>query len=294
MRFIEQYLLKNFMKLPLWARVISYFVVLGLFVYLALAPRFVNGDVVAEKNGAVRPYRGVEIKTSVEGRTLKFRTNEEGVWSIPLISRFPADVRVAVKHVDSDEWLEVVLSRADIWGGWSPTFRITIDESPPKATVRVVDANRFETLVDRALVAMVTGAVYAGELVLPSNMQTIRDDPTLKKTVDESVYRAIATSHGRPTSGPIKDLPLIGAGAPSYVDRIDIIRTLEDQFKILIPDEHWQSMSSSRELAEYIYRRKLLERSNPSRYQIKQSYDWTKIENTAPSDERPKFRTLQK
>jgi acyl carrier protein len=288
---IETFLAKNFMKLPLGARVVAYFILLGLFVYLVLAPRFVNGDVVAERDGAVRPYRGVELKTSLEGRTLKFRTNEDGVWSIPLLARFPSDLRVAVKNVDGDEWMEVVLAKGDIWSSfWSPNFRITIESAPPKASVRSVDSRN--TWQHWALLDALFSPAYAGQLVLPDIPGTVTQDPNLKKAIALNVQQTVAKALKQPSADKTKNFPLLGAGAPTYIDRIDIVRKLEKDYKLLIPDEHWQSMGDSQELAEYIYRRKLLEQSNPERYKIKQSYDWTTIENAGPPTSQPKFRSL--
>jgi acyl carrier protein len=294
MAFFEQFLVNNFMKLPPWARTASYFTMLGTFIYLLIAPHFINGDVVAEKDGTIRPYRGVEVRTSVEGRTLKFRTNEEGVWSVPLISRRPADVRIAIKHVDTDEWLEVVLAKTDIWSIWkAPHFRITIDESPPRAGVRLVATDPLKSFLETSIAKVFAATAWAGELVLPSNGQQVKDDPALKRSISENVYKIVAATLRKPAPLPTRDLPFSGAGAPSYVHRIDIVRKLEKDYKLLIPDEHWQSLRTSQQLADYIYRRKVLELSNPGKYKVKESYDWTRIENSPATSERPRFRTLE-
>ena len=288
--FIEQFLSTHFLKLPKWARVATYFVTLALFVFLLVSPRFVNGDVVAEKGGAVLPYRGVEIKTSVEGRTLKFKTNEDGLWSIPLLSRYPSDIRVAVKNVDKDTWLEVVLSKADIWGP-SPHFRITIEDGmPPKASVRVVDSGQSEWRPPR-LFAHFGAIAHAGELVLPKDQATAIENPQLKNNISENVNRMIARSLDKPSNTPATTLPFSGTGSPSYIDRIGIVKKLEDEYRLVIPDEHWQSLQTSQQVADYVYRRRLLEQGNPARYKIRQSYDWTRIEMATPPDQRPQFKT---
>lgn len=291
MTFIEQFVASNFMKLPPRARVVAYFVFLFLFVYLVVSPRFVNGDVVALKDGQVLPYRGVEIKTAIEGRTLKFRTNEDGVWSVPLISRFPADLRVAVKHVDTDGWLEIVIPATDIWAAWSPNFRIKIDGTPPQAEMEIVQAPAWNPMAGLITRFLGLSTALAGELQLPRG--TTASDPLLKQRIAQTVNSAVASALKQPSAGELRDLPFSGPGAPSYIDRIVIIRKLERGYKLLIPDEHWQSLKSADELAEYVYRRKLLEQSNPERYQVKQSYDWTRIETNPSSVARPKFSTMK-
>ena len=88
---------KKFSEMPLWVQIITYFVLLALYVYLFLCPRFVNGQMVVKTgHGGLIPYRGVDLQISVEGRVLKFKTNESGYWSIPVVSMLPDSIRLQV------------------------------------------------------------------------------------------------------------------------------------------------------------------------------------------------------
>ena len=94
----------------------------GLFIsvdrllVLLLAPRFINGQIVAKtKSGGIIPYRGTEMQVRQEGRTLKYQSNEDGYWSIPIVSRFPELVRIQVYNQDESAWFETKIEAVDVW-----------------------------------------------------------------------------------------------------------------------------------------------------------------------------------
>jgi hypothetical protein len=51
---------------------------------------------------------------------------------------------------------------------------------------------------------------------------------------------------------------------PSYAQRIQLIRGIEQQFQITIPGESWQQMETVGELADYVEKRRQLKRSRPT------------------------------
>jgi hypothetical protein len=50
----------------------------------------------------------------------------------------------------------------------------------------------------------------------------------------------------------------------SYVQRLQLIRGVEQQFQIAIPDEHWQQMETVEQLADYVEKLQQLKRSRPA------------------------------
>ena len=126
------FLERHFLQLPKSARVVVYFLMLFAFLYLLFVPRFINGQIVAKTNsGGIVPYRGVEIQTRLDGRTLKYQTNEDGYWSIPIVSRFPEAVRLQVYHQDEHAWYETTIEAVHVWKKiWNNEFRVTILSNP--------------------------------------------------------------------------------------------------------------------------------------------------------------------
>lgn len=49
-----------------------------------------------------------------------------------------------------------------------------------------------------------------------------------------------------------------------YDQRMQLIKAIEQQFQITIPDEHWQQMETVGQLVDYVEKRRQLERSRPA------------------------------
>lgn len=100
----------KFGSMPKAVQVFTYLIFVCLVVYLYLSPRVITGQIVATtENGGFVPYRGIQIQTHVQGHLLKFRTNEFGYWTIPLVNRLPDDVTIQVFHEDDKSWVPVTL-----------------------------------------------------------------------------------------------------------------------------------------------------------------------------------------
>src|SRR5437016_11897166 len=135
---LEDFLIKNFAKMPLTVRVSTYLFLLFLYAYLLLVPRFINGELLVQSaSGGFIPYRSGEIRMVVEGRVFKFKANEDGVWSAPIVSRLPHTVKMGVYVVDADAFLDMEFSWAQLWT--RDLFRIIISGEPP--TVKIASAN---------------------------------------------------------------------------------------------------------------------------------------------------------
>jgi acyl carrier protein len=226
-----------------------------LFAYLMVVPRFINGQlVIASKNGGAKPYRGGELALHVDGRVFKFKANEDGYWSVPIISLLPHTVRVQVYLVDTDEWYPVDFSWVDLWT--HDAFRLAVMANPPSVGIVSARADAgpspLGAALARALQRLVPDAA-AGVLQLPPD--TPRGSSAELSRVQREVVTAVSQVTGRDAGDITPGFPLTGAAAPSYVQRIEIIGRLERVFSVRIPDEHWNFLVNVGELVDYLQKR---------------------------------------
>jgi acyl carrier protein len=266
--FIEDFLVKNFARMPLAVRIATYVFILFLYAYLLLVPRFINGELVVEnKPGQYIPYRSGELKMIAEGHVFKFKANEEGVWSAPIVSRLPHTVKMSVYVVDADAYLDVEFKWRQLWT--RDLFRVIVSENPP--AVKVVASLGSRPIASVSLAALLQkiptiapNRAWAGNLQLPSNLSSTRIDPAESKRVREKVIQTVAAVTGKDIRRISLDSPLTGASAPTFVQRIEIIQRLEREFQIKIPDEHWNYINTVGELVDYVEKRQLLEKKGGS------------------------------
>jgi acyl carrier protein len=299
MNLIEKALFEWFPKMPVWVRVLTYLVFLFLFAYLLLTPRFIDGQMVwkDQATGGHIPGRGVEIQLHTEGRIYKFVSNEQGFWSVPVISRLPQAIELQIYHEDKREYFKVQIDAAKIWFG--ARHEIAFSDKAPYVTVaRTGDAPFLNRLAD--MVAPSTA--HAGEITLPPGMAPLA--PADTKGIRDAVFGTVSKITGKPATELTPDSRLNGDGAPSYVQKIQIINDLEKKYQLVIYDEHWRYMQNTGQLAKYIEDRLKLERAflkqpgapvpappttRSSPAQLPPS-DWATIQQRLPAEQRPVFR----
>ena len=96
---IPKFLFDQYVHLPGPIRTVMYIAFFLVFVYLLTLPRFLDGQLIVRdaNSGGLLPYRGVDLQMQVEGRPYKFRSNEEGFFSVPIVGRWPgAPLRLAI------------------------------------------------------------------------------------------------------------------------------------------------------------------------------------------------------
>jgi hypothetical protein len=243
-----------FSKMPKWVRVFTWLVLLILVVYLYVTPRFINGQMVAKlENGGTIEYRGATLRTSIEGRVLKFKTNEDGFWSVPLVSRLPFQpVRLQVYHEDAKAWYDVELAGKTVWSAGFETkeIRLEIKNNPPAVELTVVASNASGIGFLQTVLRVIIGSpVSAWAQPAPVGQLHVSKTETIHK-----LNTIIAGVTGRVPSAIGSGFRLTGQDAPSYSNKLRIIDEAEKEFKIKIPDEEWQAMSTAGELADYIYK----------------------------------------
>ena len=295
MQNLLSFLEGSFGSLPTPARVAAYFMVLVLVIYLMIAPRYVTGQVVAETgNGGYVPYRGVDLQTRVGGPTMKYKTNSDGDWAIPVVSSIPGGaIIVQVFHEDAGSWFDVPIPWDDTWRVLrGESFRITIKNNPSGVVITAIE-NRTEEFLLK-LADSIVPVVTAGQLLLPKEVVD-NSDPmaasSLQVEMNSSViesYREVARS--TTTAQPSLDWKVNKKSGLTYVERIQLIESLEKKHDLAIPDRHWQSMDNLGELADYLVKRKILEKADPKNYKIKSSDKWADIDTKLPVNKRPSFK----
>lgn len=288
---IPKFLFDQYAHLPRSMRTVMYVAFFLVFVYLLTLPRFVDGQLVVRdpNSGGLLAYRGIDLQIQVDGRPYKFRSNEEGFFSIPIVGRWPGSLDLQIFHEDRRVWFDVEFSAVDLWSGGNHRIEVLADKPFVRLLAQGEEPGPI-ALVAYALLSSI-GSAHAQALVLPNNRQTAsaqlssREQTSIRQTVERTYAGVAHKPESRPGSQSLladrtKDL--------SYVQRIQLISAIEQQFQITIPDEHWQQMETVAQLADYVEKRKQLERSTPANQAaVKDAASWAVVQKKFPASQKP-------
>jgi hypothetical protein len=287
--FFEKILFEKFSEMPKFVRILTYLIMLFLFIYLLLIPKFTDGHLAIKDptTGKSIDYRGAELRMHVEGRTYKFTANEDGYWSIPVVSKLPEGLEFEVHDIDNDMWHPVKLSVLEVWQKGSHKLEIT--NNPP--SIKIVSGGGSGKLPSRIFCAfnkwlsIQSTQALAGELQLPPTATFPSLTRTEKAQIQKSVIDHISRITGKRTNEIGLNFSLMGTRAPTYLQRIQIIEALEKEFNLMIPDEHWKSIETVGQLIDYIEKRLIILKSKQELPK-----DWQGIQKSFPAQERPEFK----
>lgn len=324
---VFKFLAEKYDRLPKPARVFVYLVYLFLLVYLALAPQFITAKVMVKvPGGGFLPYRGTQIQMAVEGHVMRFKTNEYGYVSLPLVSKFPVSVKLDIFDKDSRSWFSLTVPVTSIFGfnaligGKSVGIMMNSSGGEPvivgdTETGAVGKASRgfALNLIGRAVAAEKDNSVaempnleslykvlptsrQGSGLILPppppslSTMTPFQPPSTaVPSQILVPVRRIVGDLAGKP--GGITGDYAIGRGSGlRYIQRIQLIEDVELEFDFKIPDEHWQSISTVGELEDYVFSRKELEEVNPQMRVLGKTPDWSAVQKIFPQGGMPVFK----
>jgi acyl carrier protein len=289
LNFFEKILFEKFPEMPAFVRVLTYLIMLVLFVYLLLVPKFTDGHLSIKDptTGRSIDYRGAELRMNVEGRTYKFTANEDGYWSIPIVSKLPEGIEFEVHDVDNDMWHPVKLSLLQVWQ--KGPHKLEITNNPPSIKiVSSVDTSKLAPWISYALsqwLPIKATQALAGEVQLPPNAMALSLTSAEKARIRSSVIDVVSKITGKRPNEIRSDYSLTGDKAPTYVQRIQIIEALEKEFNLMIPDEHWKSLETIGQLIDYVEKRQIILKSKQGLPK-----DWQGIQQSFPPEERPKFK----
>ena len=248
--------------MPTWVKVSTYLLLLVATVYLYLAPRFVTGQIVARTPaGGYVPYRGVSIQTHVAGHTLKFTTDEDGYWTIPIVDRKPGEVTLQVYHEDDHSCSLFPLVHRSL----DRKFSCCCIRAKPFVSLEVVAITSLKQVVDKSFSEDFCRPAQAAELTY-SKHQSIEQTPEVEQAFRTQVLedvRDVVLDVTKLSLAELNELTSLereqGLG---YVQKIQVIEKLEAAYKIKIPDEHWRQFRNIGGLATYIADRKDLEKGS--------------------------------
>ncbi len=291
---IEKILVSKFDQMPVAVRVITYLIILLLFVYLILSPKFIDGKIVAKvDSGGYLDYRDTQIRISMEGRQFEVSTTNKGYWSIPLMSLIPHKVVLDVLHQDKKVWYPVIIKATEILSHriQGKDFRIVIDKNDPYVFLETRNINStFPLKILEAIVQLFgfkPSTAYAGELNLPPSMWRT-PDPFQENYIRETVFNTVSKFTGVPTVLITEEFPLFSNSTTTYIQQIQIVNSIENEFKFIIPDEHWKNLESVAEIVDYVQKRVILQD-----YMVEQGLntpsDWPSIQQSFPSNQIPIF-----
>ena len=229
-------------------------------MYLTLIPQFINGYVyVKDDVGGMWAYRGGEILVSVGGRDYKYIANENGYFSVPMISKLPQSLRLGFVHKDTGGRYDVIVPFTKITTANQLDFEVKTH--PPTIVLAAVGQPH---LIPR-MVTLTLGATpaNAGELRLPPNVVPI-ETPEAKKVKDQ-VQDIIGREAKKPLDSLSEKTEFTSTNGFPYIVKIRIVDAIEKKYGFRIPDDHWQSFRSVGEVVDYTQKRIALDKVEPSK-----------------------------
>jgi hypothetical protein len=88
---VEGFIFENFKTMPLWVRVITYFMLLIVLMFGYMSPRFIDGVAYLKVKKADDPiyYKNLSFSVIEEGRKIRYTSSDEGILSIPRSTLIP-------------------------------------------------------------------------------------------------------------------------------------------------------------------------------------------------------------
>jgi acyl carrier protein len=248
-------------KVPVPVRVVAFLVVLMASVYLTLLPQFVNGYVYfKDGNGGKRAYRGGEIVVSVDGHVYKYLINEDGYFSVPMISKLPKDIRLGFIHQDTGGRFDILVPFKRVAS--LEELHFEVNSAPPSFNLLAArPTGRDAVLAFLEKWTGVSGA-FAAELRLPEGANPISTAQA------GEIRKDVLTIVSRESAKPMDQLRpstefTWGNGFP-YITKIRIVDSLEAKYHFQIPDSHWQAFRTVDDVVDYTQKRVVLDTYKPS------------------------------
>lgn len=289
--FFEKILFEKFKDMPKGVRVVTYLVMLSLFAYLVLLPKFIEAQILTcRADGRVVPYRGTSVYMHIDGRDYTFMTNERGFVSIPLITKIPSSIEVSVHNVDLDKDIDLIFELSEIWR-LNKVHKVEMSGDSVKFVSKNKDENK-DDVITKCLNMIFPRESHAGILIAPGKYSNNDKNESLKNNVRETILTLIKNNVNNPEAVTGVDFQLKGDRAPNYVEKISIVQSIEEKYNLQIPDAHWQSFLTVGELIDYVTKRLLLadEPASNSRMPQSSQKSWKELQESFPINERPVFK----
>lgn len=279
-------------QMPRWVKIILVFISTALAIWIVVSPRLIIGQVIARPApDQVIPLRGLDMQLAVMGHVHKFRVNEDGYWVVPLASAYPLEtltIRIDLK--DGKPLREFAIDVADMWVHDLVTVEVVYAEGQ-ETSVRVVHSGVADRISSYA--SLFFGEAWAGELKLPKEVGGVTvGNATAQNTdiINNEVNAIVLNQSAYREEEVSTTAEATSFGNLNYIGKVLTINQVEKQFSVPIPDEHWQHFEDTSDIADYIAKRRSLEKALPASGMAKNLTDWSKAIETLPSKEQPVFQ----
>ena len=243
-RFIEQFLHKNFSKLPPWARTVVYFSMLAVFFLLILKPIYIHGDIQIEDGEAFIPFSIGKIQYTFEGKTITTFTDDNGAWSIPLVPKFFTSLKLKfsiagapgrIVEIDVDYAVQDLLyarNRRILFDPDSRIFRLASLDSGPQRIAEFF-ADGF-----RAVAGLFSARVVHAQ-------QTSED-------IREGIYDILVNDFGVSRDKLDPEAHFIFRLRLGIISLLRLKAKIQDKFNIQIAADEWGYATAVRPMVELI------------------------------------------
>jgi hypothetical protein len=257
----EEFIGGKFGALPKWARVVTYFIILLLYVYLYLTPAFIWGECLIKNNdGSVTPFRGGVVSCVIDGHTLKGQINEEGVWSVPVVSKLPSKIEVYFNYEGKQYPLTFSTS---VWS--KSTHKVFFKENPAGFTIALSEPSfrlrQAGLFFDKLIRSIGPTEAMAQTKIARKAKVPAPQPPLLKDELAERVHASVAQILGvdaaqinpetllRRTLDAKQSSNRINV---SQVKRIRLVTNLQRVFNVKITDEEWDTINTVADATQLI------------------------------------------
>lgn len=224
-----KFIVENFKRMPRSVQVTVYLFVFALFVYLNLLPRFVLGECfITQGPGRELPLRDQFISYVVEGRSLKIKVNDEGLWAVPVISRLPKGVDLRLLNQNDESYQIIHIPFTRLWSNNRIVYHAGSDSF---------------ALEDYKKPGLLSN--WGPRSAFAQDMTTVFPKDSLYALIERSlgVRGMIDSGYGR-TVNIQRRL--------SRFDRIDLLVQIEKTLGVRISDEKWRTLLTVDEIVEYL------------------------------------------
>jgi len=230
---LENFLLNNISKMPLWVRVTSYLVLLALFVYTSLLPEFVDGEIrISNEDGSYIYYTLGEVSMVVDGKEISTRLNDKGRWSLPVLEKIPKDKTISIKYTTRERTqrnFDIILKKS-----YFLSSRLVVvyhnPDSDQKFYLAEPEDSRGAKVFDQLLELIAPRISYAG--VSPSERDRVN-----------SIVNELAAEQTKDSTVNIFEKYNLDSK-----DEILLKEAVEEKHKIKIPAQDWLNIKTSNDL----------------------------------------------
>lgn len=266
--FPEQFIAKYFGKMPIAVRVIAYLILLLLFVYTTLLPKFITGE-VREKDensmGTYEPYTLGKVSITIEGKEFITDPDKNGKWSLPLMNKLPQPQSITFWYyvVENEEKkakkFDIVFNGMDLIRGKHLIvyYKPTSDPKFYVETEETIDNQKSTPIDDAAKKSMgsffsATSAYaqvsnFSGNSKITHGLSII-DKKDIEKRAINVIKETIPNPNSQITykSSLFKDIKI------SAQEESKLKSNIESEFRIAIDSWEWNNIANVDDLVELV------------------------------------------